>query len=329
MKTKHLRNGMILCMASMLFSCQKQALILDNTVSTGSVQSMDLSIPIQGSYDAGRVADWMGFVSDDTPISALTLPGTHDSGARIEPVAGTAKTQDLTLAQQLNAGVRFLDIRCRHYQDAFTIHHGAIYQNLNFDDVLQACKSFLASHPHETIVMSVKQEHTAEGNSRSFAEQFERYVQQAPSLWHQQPGIPALGDARGKIVLLRRFASAANWGMDASHSWADKATFTINNGNYSLRVQDQYQVSNNNSKWAAITSLWAEAAAGNYQTFYINFSSGYQQILWVVPNIPAVSNAINPQVNSFFASGAQGRYGAVVMDFIDAGLSANIVEANF
>ena len=82
---------------------------------------------------------WMPSLNGTLPISQYSIPGTHDSGARFDPALapGTAKCQDLTIAQQLDAGVRFLDIRCRHIDDGFTIHHGEVYQNINFNNVLE------------------------------------------------------------------------------------------------------------------------------------------------------------------------------------------------
>lgn len=283
------------------------------------------------NLNVSDMANWMSYVSDAKPINELSIPGTHDSGARHEPVSGTAKTQDLSILAQLQAGVRFLDIRCRHYQDAFVIHHGAIYQHLNFDDVLQACKQFLAANPSETIVMSVKQEHTAEGNSRTFPEEFQRYVNKDQALWYLNPGIPAIGDVRGKIVLFRRFGSPEAHGIDASHDWADKATFTIQNSNYRVRVQDEYQVSNNDTKIQRISNLFQESlqADGTQPTLYVNFASGYRQILGIIPNIPDVSNAINPWLNNYFTSAQAGRYGIIPMDFVRADATLKIVQTNF
>ena len=69
-------------------------------------------------------------------------------------------------------GVRYLDIRCRHFHNTFEIHHGSIYQKINFDQVLEQCFTFLNNHPSETIIMSVKEEYNPEGNSRSFEATF-------------------------------------------------------------------------------------------------------------------------------------------------------------
>ncbi len=283
------------------------------------------------TFNAEDVANWMSYLPDAVSLGSLSIPGTHDSGARHEPVSGTAKTQSLSIPEQLQAGVRFLDIRCRHYQDAFVIHHGSVYQHLNFDDVLNACRQFLQQHPDETIIMSVKEEYNAEGNTMSFPEEFNAYVQQDAELWHLAPGIPTLGDARGKIILFRRFGASEDIGMNASHNWADQATFTINNGNYSLRVQDEYVVSNNTTKFNKVVQVMEEALEGEVtdNTLYVSFASGYKQILWAIPNIPAVSDEINPLLNSYFSSADKGRYGIIPMDFVTEELAANIVRSNF
>jgi len=311
-----------------LFSCSKKDDTINKEISAlADSQSSTLSV----NLNVSDMASWMSYVPDATPINQLSIPGTHDSGARHEPVSGTAKTQDLTIIEQLEAGVRFLDIRCRHYQDAFVIHHGAIYQHLNFDDVLHACKQFLTANPSETIVMSIKQEHTAEGNTRTFPEEFQRYVNKDQALWYLSPGIPTMGDVRGKIVLFKRFGSPEVQGIDASHDWADKATFTIQNNDYRLRVQDEYEVSNNNTKIQRISSLFQESlqADGSQPTLYVNFASGYRKILGLIPNIPDVANVVNPWLSNYFNTAQAGRYGIIPMDFVNADATFKIVQTNF
>ncbi len=267
--------------------------------------------------------NWMTPVGGNVLLSQLTIPGTHDSGAMHEPVFGTAKCQDLTISEQLAAGVRFLDIRCRHYEDSFVIHHGSIYQNLNFDDVLTTCQTFLAANPGETIIMSVKEEYDAVGNTRTFANTFNAYVNSYPGLWNLTTGIPTLGSARGKIVLVRRF-SGISGGIPAT-SWGDNALFTTG----ALRVQDYYQVSSstNDNKIAAIASLFNEALSGTGGTLYLNFCSGYKSYLGI-PNIPSVSDDVNEWLGEYFSENICSRYGVVIMDFANEGLCELIYESN-
>lgn len=273
-------------------------------------------------------ANWMSQISDSTQLSAISIPGTHDSGATYESVYGTAKCQSLGISDQLEAGIRYLDIRCRNYEDAFVIHHGSVYQHLNFDDVLTACRNFLSENPTETIIMSVKEEYDAYGNSKSFETVFLEYMNTYSNLFWTHSYIPAIGDVRGKIVLLRRF-SAATWplGLNASSGWGDNTTSTISYSNCTLRIQDSYKVGSNSNKWSAITSLFSEALSGSSSTMYLNYTSGYKSFLGI-PNIPYVSNTINSKLSSYL-SGASGRYGTVIMDFATADLAELVYETNF
>jgi 1-phosphatidylinositol phosphodiesterase len=272
---------------------------------------------------------WMTALPDNSSIAALSIPGTHDSGARFEPVSGTAKCQNLTIAEQLEAGVRFLDIRCRHIGDAFAIHHGSVYQNMNFNDVLLACNTFLSSHPREVIVMCVKEEYDASGNTRTFEQTFDTYVQQYTNIWSLGATVPTLGQVRGKIVLLRRFgATSTPKGIDATN-WGDNTTFTSSNANATLRVQDQYVVPDNTVKWNNINTLLTEVSTQSNNTLYINFTSGYKSLIFSIPSITTVSNSINPSITSYFTNHTHGRYGIIPMDFAESSRSSLILNTNF
>ncbi len=127
--------------------------------------------------------NWMGSLDETKLLSEFTIPGTHETcslhGGSI------TECQHLKLSEQLSAGIRAIDIRCRHFKDAFPIHHGAVYQKLNFTDVLNECKAFLDNHSTECIVMSVKNECTGETgsckdeeNTRTFEDTFDWYLEQ-------------------------------------------------------------------------------------------------------------------------------------------------------
>lgn len=273
--------------------------------------------------------DWMAALPDSTSIAGLSIPGTHDSAALVEPISGIAKCQNLSLADQLRIGVRFLDIRCRHIGNGFAIHHGQIYQRMNFDEVLQVAKSFLAHHPGEVVVMSVKEEYDPTDNTRTFEQTFDTFLASYEGLWATGNTIPSLGQVRGKIVLLRRFpASSTPKGIYAS-GWHDNATFDVSVPGGKLRIQDQYVVPDNNGKWANITNLFNEATSPSPTTLYLNFTSGYKDLLFGIPSITTVSNGINPRISDYFSNNTRGRFGVVIMDFVDLGKSSLIVDTNF
>ncbi|TBO40602.1 phosphatidylinositol-specific phospholipase C [Pedobacter kyonggii] len=271
---------------------------------------------------------WMSGLSNTTPVSRLSIPGTHDSGAMFEPVVNTAKCQNIGIGAQLDLGVRYLDIRCRHIDNAFAIHHGAIYQNLNFQNVINACLDFLNANPSETILMCVKEEHTPSNNNRSFEETFNTYTQQNPNKWDLSEGLPSLGALRGKIKLIRRFAATGVKGINAT-AWSDNTTFDINSSFGGIRVQDVYKVNDLASKWTTVEGQLNAAKADSSNKLYINYASGYQPGIFTIPNITVVSNYINPRLSGYFTNNPSGRYGVIPMDFVDQSKAQSIVNKNF
>lgn len=271
------------------------------------------------TWNAGAAGnDWMATLKGDLYLSQISIPGTHNTMALFEPFSGTAKCQNLSLTDQLNTGVRFIDIRCRHVNNTFTIHHGSVYQNANFDDVLNAVFSFLNSNPSECVIMSVKEEYTASENTRTFEQTFDAYVAQNPSKWNLEAGIPIIDEAKGKITLFRRFrAGSTPKGIDAS-VWPDNTSFTSG----VLDVQDSYTVSDNNAKWSQITGQFGKARNSGDNKLYVNFCSGYQSNFLGIPNIPVVANDINQRLVSYFNAWTSGRKGIVLMDFVDPNLCA-------
>ncbi|WP_292008596.1 phosphatidylinositol-specific phospholipase C [Chryseobacterium sp.] len=320
-------------LVSTLFSCSESVASMDeqdsNNRFTSSLNSKEVS---NFSLATAGISNWMSGLENNTSISQISIPGTHDSGSTIEIPAnsGTAKNQNLSISEQLNIGVRFLDIRCRHVNNSFSIYHGMISQNINFDDVLNACYTFLESHPTETIIMSVKEEYNPSNNTRTFEKTFDSYVQKNPSKWDLGNNIPSIGEIRGKIRLLRRFpAEALPKGIDVTQ-WADNTTFEINKDpNTAVKIQDYYKVSNNDTKWSYISALLNEAKSNSSGKLFLNFTSGYKPLLFGIPNIPTVSNNINPKVKSFFQSNTQGTYGIIPMDFVSAELAELVVKTNF
>ena len=113
-------------------------------------------------------SSWMGDIADDVLVTALSIPGTHDSGC-IVGLLGFAKTQNVDIPKQLHAGIRFLDIRLAHYQDSLLVHHDVVYTGKSYKDVLEICADFLVQQPSETILMLVREEDRADSSLGDFA----------------------------------------------------------------------------------------------------------------------------------------------------------------
>jgi 1-phosphatidylinositol phosphodiesterase len=306
---------------------------------SGSTDSGDAGI-----VDAGFTpASWMGALPGAKSLAGLSIPGTHDTGATIDVpgTTGTTRCQSLSVDDQLAIGVRYLDIRLKATaNDHFEVFHTSVDQNLTFDQVLASISSLFAAHPGEAIVMSLKQEQgAASGVTNTFEQTFRTYVTAKPSLFYLGATVPTLDQARGKIVILRRFnATTLPTGIDvySGGAWLDNQTFTLANGSATLRIQDYYQITDNPKKWKAITDLFTEATqpadagdGGSGDVLYLNNTSAYFELDGGLEDIPSVSNAINPQLVTYFTSHTSGRYGIVGMDFVDANKASLILNTNF
>ncbi|QWH75487.1 phosphatidylinositol-specific phospholipase C domain-containing protein (plasmid) [Bacillus mycoides] len=208
---------------------------------------------------------WMSSLNDSLRISELSIPGTHGSMALFSPlnlISDYVINQTANLTTQLNAGIRYIDIRCRHANNLFPIHHGRAFQHAWFDsDVLRPIRTFLLNNPRETILMRVQQEYTPQGNTRSFEDTFAAYHSDYEDIfWHPTgSNNPTLGETRGRIVLLQQFGGPL---------------FGINYGN--LSIQDMWRVPNTSAmydKWVAIRNHFNNAM-NNRNRIHLNHLSG-------------------------------------------------------
>ncbi len=263
--------------------------------------------------------DWMAAIDDATPLWKLSIPGSHDACALFEPLASTAKCQNLKLGDQLNIGVRFLDIRCCKKGSRFWIYHGGVDQRISFSEVIATIKNFLRLNPKETVIMSVKEENSQSGDA--FHTLFDSYVAENPGVFYLGSAVPTLGTVRGKIVLLRRFNGTG--GIDAS-DWPDNTIFARG----AIDVEDYYNVPNARAKWDAVVKHLDAAASSDSSKLFITFTSGFVTRQFGIPNIAAVSNSVNRSLSQYFSAARPGRYGIVIINYVDAPICAQIIAAN-
>lgn len=224
-----------------------------------------------------NMKNWMSNLSNSLLLSQISIPGTHDSASFRPNVlgAGFTQTQTWNIREQLEHGIRFLDARCRLINNVFTMHHGAVFLKQQFGDFLTTCIDFIKRNPTEFIILLVKQEHTIENSTKSFnGIMQERYIDPHNELFYLENKIPSIGEARGKIVLLRRY-SGDKVGIDASH-WKDDATFEIKNKGFNIYVQDNYDgytALSLHFKRKFIEILLRDAQKKRAQDIYINFTS--------------------------------------------------------
>ena len=273
--------------------------------------------------------DFLSKIADDTPLSQIALPGTHDTGAlRDFFIRGTARCQWMTISQQLDAGVRYMDIRLKRVNGSMDVYHGPAYQGVDFDDVLEQVFDFLQENPTETLIMCIKEEGDPKGENPELCDMLQSVIHQNPGKWFCENRIPTLGEVRGKIVLMRRFWSDTDIGFNAYSGWADNTTFTLSSGDYKLACQDYYQDESADKKWESITAFFEEMKNAQSDTYYLNNTSGYISGAFNIPNLLKICKEINPRLLQYLQT-AQGIKGIVACDHITREICCKIINLNF
>lgn len=277
-----------------------------------------LSVNYSEAASLNNHSRWMDAIRDDTEISRLSIPGSHDSGTfkLKDPIKQVwAMTQDRNFEDQFSYGVRFFDIRVRAVaNDQLVLHHGNVFLNVSLWDFIKSANTFLANNPSETIIMSLKTEYKAMPGVTKSVEEIFRDTYYSGSFYKGDSFYPKIGEVRGKIVLMNRMSNWIRFSGIPYVSWGDNKTFSAPVGNRYIRVQDQYNVKYNPKKNAIEDFL--RYANNNYSSgdYFINFtslSSGGTK--WSSPYYYA--GYLNPSSAKYINSNISKRAGWVIMDY--------------
>ncbi|OUB84415.1 phosphatidylinositol phosphodiesterase [Bacillus thuringiensis serovar medellin] len=216
---------------------------------------------------------WMSELEDSKKISELSIPGTHGSMA-LHGVSvfdeNLTRNQTMNLSQQLNSGIRYVDMRVKRVKNSFAMHHGIVYQKAMFEDVLKETIQFLRDHPKETILMRLKEDTDPETGSLSFEQILKNYKDRNAAYFWDPNSVaslernnPKLGDVRGKIVLLQNFTASQEYGINYD----------------SLYTQDKFEVGTGPNgmydKWISVKNHLLQANNNvNDGKIYLNHFSG-------------------------------------------------------
>ena len=292
--------------------------------------------PVEGS------ADWMKELDGELPLNQIVLPGSHDSATQYVQLAFFSKCQALSIEEQLEAGCRYLDIRLGvdGHNDTFKLMHGFTncrtspfnpVDELYLDDLLDDCYAFLKKHPTETVVFAVKQEH-GKDSVAVFESMLNSYIREDADMWLLTDSIPTLDEARGKLVLMRRYEDEG--GLEARSGipliWADQKgakdtrpnVVAEKNDFYTLYVQDRFEY-DTEAKWEAFTKgmAMAEKRAKDGDVI-LSFLSTKGSLTYGHPR--QFANVLNPRLAEL-----DSLSGWVVVDFLSPKLAETIYSHNF
>ena len=151
----------------------------------------------------------MASLPDNKLLSELSIPGTHNTMTFHTQQTGNdwVFCQSWGLLLQMLMGIRFLDIRCRSFDEGLPIHHEAYYLETNFNSVLWEVTNYLSDHPQE-FVMNVQEEYRNGGRgwgTETFSQKVDRYLSYYPGFIYTGGSLnPTVAEMRGKIVILTR-----------------------------------------------------------------------------------------------------------------------------
>lgn len=264
---------------------------------------------------------WMKGLADDIPVARLTIPATHDSGALLGGEA--LQTQDISIREQLEAGVRGFDIRLQACDNGkLGVYHSVQFQDIYWEtDVLPAFLDFLKKYPSEMLFVSLKKEGGDSDAYRRLAAASLNDQSLAPYLVTDFKNDLTLGDCRGKILFMHRDRILKDYPGAQCHDWGDNVTCWVTlkdaKGNETLvSVEDEYGYPNGNkaSYKGRITWKNMKAAmknAGKNHRWYISFASA---TALPVAGPSAFSDVVNPMLAKQ-TQGLEQPCGIVLIDF--------------
>lgn len=292
--------------------------------------------------------NWITGLRDEIYVHQLSIPGTHDSGTgegfMSSFLDNFARTQDLSIQQQWDSGIRAFDLRPTAVQTAageryLKIYHGIAETKIRFDEALRLLCQQVTDNPGEFAIVVLRHETDAEkkdvGNlwevlmdSCLNAEEFKDYI------------IPfrhnlTVGAMRGKVLVLsrdmylgnRRLAGGyiSGWSHSADIESQTKATITTSKGTIKtspLYVQDVYDCTNGKleTKLQAMKTMFQEAGKALSETpvrrtWAINHTSGYTRSASVAGNRETAAAANQTALDYLSTCQAGTPTGIVVMDF--------------
>ena len=293
--------------------------------------------------------DWMSRLNDGVYVWQVSIPGTHDaatgngfSGISSVVANNTAKTQDLSIEEQWNAGIRCFDLRPTVKSKSLEIYHGIFQTKLSMSSALTQLCSLLDSHPSEFCIVIMRHEDDGDGGDSSWGTLMKDLLakQEISSHLADFNGYLTVGQMRGKLLIISRNeyeggvrgAYAKNWSHNSDFSYQTGGKLVDAWGNTTtLCVQDYYEVEDPDIKVTAVKKMIDHSiSAFNSKSpiWVVNHCSGYNSAL--IPNVNDIrknAETVHAAVLDYMAEKPQGSsMGIMMMDYagVDKSGSYNV-----
>lgn len=251
--------------------------------------------------------NWITSLRDDVFVHQLSIPGTHDAatgeGFESSFFDSFARTQDATLQEQWDSGIRAFDLRPTAVQTSsgeryLKIYHGIVETKMRFDEALRLLCRQVKDNPGEFAVIIVR--HETDGEKKDIGDLWEVLMDSCLNAEEFSGMLVSfrhslkVGDMRGKVLVLSRDKYLNNKRLVGGYisNWthssdiADQKKAIINAKGLiktsPLYVQDFYDCTSGKlpTKLEAMKTMFQEAGKAlsrttGTRTWAINHASGY------------------------------------------------------
>ncbi len=288
---------------------------------------------------------WMRDLPDSCELFSLNLVGTHDCVTQYVQLSHFARCQDRSIYDQLCLGIRALDIRVSSKGSRLVMVHGItkafnkpnhFSKQMDMSDVLADCFRFLEENKSEAIIFQFKNDSGAE-QEKCFDNLKSTYINCSEDKWFLENRSPILGEARGKIVLVRRCKAAnrpeyddTNIGIDFS-KWVEQDTAvpdpltlrTSGKNEMTFIIQDRYKYKPV-PRWNDCIMPFLNSMTDFNGTYVINYFSTAGGLKGPYNN----AKYINRKFLSYPLEKSR-YYGIIYVDFPSRELVEKIIETNW
>ncbi|XP_013998126.2 uncharacterized protein [Salmo salar] len=250
---------------------------------------------------------WMESIPDDKLLSAVTIPGTHES---LTLYGGPLiQCQAWTLENQLKAGLRYFDIRVEAsiFHNILDVRDGHL-MHTKFHEVLNILWEFLDKHGSESVLLRV----TLQGMSMKKAGKcIKTLIENSEDRVWTKIFVPKMQEARGKII----FVQSTN--------------FNVGTLNHDTFVTGDDTFKDVENKMKKITKHLKEAEENCGHALALTDSSATA----IFKGPKTVAKVVNGQLNKLIVELQTGSnkpdcLGVISMDFPSPNLIQNIIEIN-
>ncbi len=294
--------------------------------------------------------NWQYRLPDKTFVANLSLPGTHDA-ATGSGFSGTlaafgsryAQTQEMTIAQQFELGIRVFDFRPAVYDDHMQIHHGIVATKLRFEDTMYQLRDLLEANPTEFVIIHLLHESDGDQVDNAYNQRIVDFLKSdaiKDYLVNFKKGL-MVKDMRGKILVLSRDSYDTlpiggflkNWKVD-NVNWNEQSQgYIIGRTDASKTPMCMQDYSDTHNSGGVQTKLDAIKTMLDYSTthyakttskitWYFNFLSAYSKVENLFGNTISLSDGYrdnashtNKFVLDYLKEHEAGPMGIVMMDY--------------